>query len=215
MRRALIMVSVTLAPTSAEVVDRIAVSLGRQIVTQSAIAEQLRVAALLNGEALNETPAARRRMADRIIEQTLLRREMEASRFPMPTEEDGRTMLDRLKKERFKTEDEYRAALARHGLSEEALLRNFAFQLTTLRFLELRFRPSSTVSEGEIEIYYRDTFVPDYVRRHPNTAPPALDDARDDVEQILLQGKVDQAMNTWLQEAREQARVQYFEEAFQ
>ena len=213
--RAILLASLVLGAVSAEVVDRIAVSLGRQVVTQSAIMEQLRVAAFLNGEAPAETAVARRRMAERIIEQTLLRREMEASRFPMPTEAEGVGMLDRVRRERFKTEAEYRAQLARHGLTEDALIRNFVFQLTTLRFVELRFRPASTVSEGEIEVYYREAFVPEHERRNPNTALPALDDARDEIEQVLLQVKVDQAMNTWLREAREQARVQYFDEAFQ
>jgi hypothetical protein len=198
----------------AEVVDRVAVSLGRQVVTQSAIVEQIRVAAFLNGDPVDESALARRRMAERIIEQTLLRREMEASRFAMPTDADGRAMLDRLRRERFPDEAGFRAELGRRGLTEEALLRNFAFQLTTLRFVELRFRPSSAVSEGEIEIHYREVFVPEHERRQPTVPPPAIEDARDDIEQALLQAKIDQAMTAWLREAREQTRVVFFEGAF-
>jgi hypothetical protein len=195
-----------------EVLDRIAVALGRQIVTRSAIVEQARVAAFLNRQPVDESPQNLRRVAERMIEQSLLRKEMEATRFPLPEEGDTRTMLDKLRVARGES---FAADLARYRIDEAAITRNLLLQLTMLRFVELRFRPGSTVSEGEIEAYYRDTYVPDWRRRKPGSPAPEIDDARDEVEQLLLDRKIDRALDAWIRDARSQTRVQFFEEAFQ
>lgn len=197
---------------TAEVIDRIAVVLGRQAITRSAIAEQARVTAFLNRQAVDESPANLRRVAERMIEQTLLRREMEASRFAMPEDKEARVQLDKLRAERGPT---FATELAKYRIGEATLIRNLLLQLTTLRFVDLRFRPGSTVPEGEIELYYRETFVPEWERRKPGAPVPEIDDARDEIEQRLLDTKIDRAMDAWIRETRAQTRVQFFEEAFQ
>lgn len=196
----------------AEVIDRIAVVLGRQVVTRSALTEQARVTAFLNRQPVDESPANLRRVAERMIEQSLLRKEMEASRFALPEDKEARALLEKLRSERGPA---YAPDLAKYRVDEPALIRNLLLQLTTLRFVDLRFRPGSTVPEGEIETYYRDTFVPEWERRKPGTPVPEIDDARDEIEQRLLETKIDRAMDAWIRETRAQTRVQFFEEAFQ
>lgn len=197
----------------AEVIDRIAVSIDNQVITTSAIEERVRVAAFLNESPVDLSAANRRRMAERLIEQTLVQREMEVSRYPSATPEEVQAMLDQLKQRRASSAFEQK--LAACGITEAALRQNLKVQATTVRFVDLRFRPGNAVSEGEVEIYYRETFVPEWQRQNPGRAAPELDDVRDRIEQILGMQKANQSLEEWLRDARSRARVRYFEEAFQ
>ena len=70
-----------------------------------------------------------------------------------------------------------------------------------LRFVELRFRPGSSVTDGEVELFYRDHFVPEFVRANPaGKMPPELEEVRDQIEASLLEQCVDQVMEQWLKE---------------
>ncbi|MBM3812117.1 MAG: hypothetical protein FJW20_10855 [Acidimicrobiia bacterium] len=201
-------------PASAEIIDRVAVTMGRTVITQSAVEEQVRVTAFLNQEPLDLGPLARRRAADRMIEQTLLRQEMEFSGYVLPGHEQAEPLLAEIRKERFPDEDSFLRTLASYGITESILRRHLILQLGTLRFIELRFRPGVAVGDGEIEIYYREQFVPGWERRN-NSPPPALEDAAEEVESILVAERTDQALNQWLNQSRRQTRVRFVEEAIQ
>ncbi len=197
--------------TAADVIDCIAVTVGRSVVTRSAIHEQARIVAFLNREPADLSPANQRRTAERLIDVTLIRREMEISRYAAAEEAELEKILSRLRAGRaaVKPED-FARALVEYGIDEGALRRYLALQTQTLRFVELRFRPGSSVTDGEIELYYRENFVPEFLRADPAKKPPELDDVHDRIEAILLEQRVDQAMERWLAEARTQTRVMFF-----
>jgi len=200
-------------PALAEVIDRVAASVDKQVITQSAIEEQIRITAFLNQEPLRLDAISRRRMAERIVEQRLIRHEMEISRYPTPDPKQADPLFEQIRK-RAGTPEEFRKQLDRYRITETDLRRNLLLQLASLRFIELRFRPGSSVSDGEIELYYREQFVPEWEKKHA-TPPPDLDAAWERIEAELLQQRVDQALDQWLKQARAVARVRYFEEAFQ
>lgn len=202
------------AVCSAEIIDRVAATVGNLIITQSAIVEQLRVAAFLNGQRADESAANRRRMAERMVEQTLIRREMEISRYDAPTADEVDKMLAPIRKAHGGTSETLAAALRSHGIDEQALRRNLVLQLATLRFIEVRFRPGASVAEGEIEIYYRDNFLPEWQRANPEKPPPLIEEMHDVIEDQLRRAKIDQALDEWLKESRSRTRIAFFEEAF-
>jgi hypothetical protein len=61
----------------AEVIDRIAVTLDNQVITQSEILLEIRLTAFLNGDSLDFSTESRKKAADRLVEQKLIRKEME------------------------------------------------------------------------------------------------------------------------------------------
>jgi hypothetical protein len=196
----------------AEVIDRTAAVVDRQVITASAIEEQLRVTAFLNGEKPDLSAANRRRTAERLVEQTLLRREMELTRYQPPQPSEIEPLLRQVKSGR----PEFEGDLAAYGLTEAALRRGLLWQLTVMRFIELRFRPGSAVSEGEVELYYREEYVPEWMRAHTgNGEPPDLEQAREKIEAELIGRKVDQALDSRLKQARSLARVRFIDEAFE
>ena len=93
----------------AEVIDRLAITVGRQVITELQLDEELRVTALLNQKPVDRSISARRAAANRLIEQLLVRREMELSRYPLPEPKDVDTYLQKVEEQlggpsRFKPE---------------------------------------------------------------------------------------------------------------
>lgn len=198
-----------------EVIDRIAVSVDRQVITASAIDERLRVAAFLNQAKVDLSAQARRRMAERLIEQALVRREMELSRYAQPKADEVSEHIARIRAQLKVTDEEFRRRLADYRLTEETLRENLQVQLATVRFIDLRFRPGTAVSDGEIDLYYRETFVPEWQQANPGKTVPELDEVRENVEQVLLSQRANQSLDEWLKQARAGARVSYLDEVFQ
>ena len=120
-------------------------------------------------------------------------------------------MLQRLR-EQWGGEDALRKALADHHLTEQDLRQGLLLQLTMLRFIDYRFRPGITVTDEEVEQYYKTQVVPE--AQAAGNQPPDLDTIRDTVEEILVQQRVDEALDRWLEQASSSARVRYREEAF-
>jgi peptidyl-prolyl cis-trans isomerase SurA len=196
----------------AEIIDRIAVTVDKIVITESDIVGQMRVAAFLGDEPLDLSAVARRQAARRLVEQALIQREMEITRYPAPSLAEADLVLEQIRK-RFGSTDDYQTKLDEYGIEEELLRRSLLRQITTLRFIDFRFRPGIAVSDREIEQYYRENLLPELSKNGSNTTP-SLDDSRDEIEEVLINQRVDEALDRWLAAAASQARIEYREEAF-
>jgi hypothetical protein len=205
----LCLVLVTAALGRAELVDRIAATVDRDAITESALRLEIRITALLNAEEPRFDPEEKRRMLDRLIEQRLIRHEMEMSRYTVPEAEAG-VHLQSWKKERFTNDGEYRKELERYRVREQDLLDRFRRQLATLRFLELRFRPGTQVQEADLRDYYDKRLTPEW--QNKNSEPPPFEEVRGRIEEILIGERVDKALDGWLKEARARSRIEVREE---
>jgi len=215
MRTLLLSTALLLAATAArtEIIDRVAVTVDRMVITESDILSHLRIAAFLNQTAVETGPEARRAAAERMVEQVLVRRDMEISRYPAPRPVEVEPVLEDWLKEHLMGDAGYRAALEQFGITDEELRENMLLQLTVLRFIEYRFRPSVALNDEEVEAYYRERFGPAWTEQN-NSPVPELDDVRGDIEDILIQEHVDAALDEWLKQAATQARIRYRQEAF-
>jgi hypothetical protein len=195
-----------LAP--AEIVDRIVATVGTQVVTLSDVQQEYRTERFLDRQPLESLDVQHIRVvAGRLIDQLLLRQEMDASRFPPadPAQVDGR--LAELRRE-FGGEEAFRRLLAEYSLSEAGLRQHLELQLNILRFIDLRFHPMVVIEEPDIERYYRETLVPRLHSQGAKEIPP-LDEVRDRIDAILTQERINQLYTQWLGELRSQARVQF------
>jgi len=213
--RLLCTILLSLCLSQAEVIDRVAIALDKRIITRSAVEAQVRATEFLNREPLEINSTALRRAGERMIEQALIRREMEFSRFTMPAAAEVEPMMQQIQSARFSSEAEFFKELASYGLTARDLRAQFLLQLATLRFIQLRFRPSVAIGDGEIEIYYREQFVAEWEQANPGKPAPDLEEARDRIVEVLTQEKTDHALNLWLRDTRQLVRVRFYEEAFQ
>jgi len=200
------------AAAGAEIIDRIAVSVGNRVITETDIDREIRITAFLNNEKPDFNPASKRKTAERMVDQTLVRNELEASRYPPPAAAELAAAFQE-EKARFGNDAAYRSALAAHGISEDDLKARLAWQLTFLRFIDVRFRPGIQISDADIRKYF-DEHRAALEREHPGVTP-SIDGYRSSIEQTLIGQATDRQVDQWLNEARRRTHIQYHDEAFQ
>ncbi len=198
----------------AEIIDRIAVSVGNQAITTSDLDREIRVTAFLNRSQPDFNSAARHATADRMVEQRLILRELDNSRYPIPPASEIDPILEKFKKDNFLSEEDYFRALASAGIADQQVRDELLWQRRLLLFIDVRFRPSAQVSEQDIEDYFHKTVEPAAEAAHPGQ-PVTLDEYRDRIQEKLTGDQVDKQMSAWLQYARQHSEVVFHPEAFQ
>src|ERR1700683_3113252 len=71
------------------VIDRIAAIVGKHAIKTSDIVEDLRVTEFLNRPPRDHTPAAKRKSAERLIDQEIIRQEIVTGGYRRPSEAEG------------------------------------------------------------------------------------------------------------------------------
>jgi hypothetical protein len=204
--RWLILTIALLAPAiRAEIVDRIAATVGFEVITESRVSEQIRIAALINGTEPDLTPENRRKVLDSLIDQTLMRREVEFTRFPQASDDEVKLQLAQIQS-RYPGKA-FQEALDRYGVSESDLTAQLRWQLTMLRFIEYRFQPAVQVSDSQIRQEYRRQVAA--WRERNSGEPPSMEQMRPELEKIMRQQLTDSALDRWLGEVRTQNTILY------
>jgi hypothetical protein len=199
---------------AAEVIDRVAVSIGKDVITRSEIYEQIRLTALQNGVEPDFSPENVRTTAEKLVEQFLLRREIQTTRFaPEITSKQIDEQIAAIRSSHYPSAQAFEQARQKLGLSDRALRRQMEWQLTLIPFIDTRFRSGIPPSEVLVRDYYENIFLPEWKSKNQGTPPP-LSDVRDQVEEILSSQRADQALDRWLGQARTQQRIIFHQEAF-
>lgn len=201
-RLALTSLLIVALSTQAEIIDRIAVSVGNQVIAESAILLDLRVSAFLDRAPVDLTPTAKRKSANRLVDQLLMIREANESRITLPGIEASVKLLDMVKKQ-FNGEAEFQAELKRYGITESDVSQQLLSGLIALQFSDLRFQ-TSAVSEEDARAYY------DFLKL---TTP--FESTREEINTVIAQQRAFDALDDWLVSARESARVTFREKVFQ
>lgn len=194
---------------SPETIDRIAVSVDNTVITESEVIRQIRITALLNGEQPDLSPGNRRETAERLVEQALMKREIAVSRYS-PNATAQSEQLYQSFRQRFSTEAAWNDALKKHLLTDADVRAAFLWQATFLQFVDLRFRPAIQIPEQEMQAWYDEHLK----GKSTPEAGESYEEARPKIEEILMQQRVDNAIDRWLGQARTQARIRYRQEAF-
>lgn len=196
----------------AEIIDRIAVTVGNGVITETEILREIRLTAFLNGEPLDFSPASKRKTAERLVEQRLIANEISSSLYPLPTDAAAQEMLKQIK-DRFPNPAFYQEELLRVGVTEDELKAHLARQLATLSFLDFRFRPGIQIGEDEIGKYFAERLAPELKKAKPG-GQFSLNDFRSQVREALIGERMDKASDAWLKQARDRTRIEFRPEAF-
>ena len=195
----------------AEIIDRVAVSVGTTAIAASDLEREIRITSFLNGVPPDFSSQNRRATADRMVEQKLIRRELELSRYPAPEPSSVESELQDFRKMHFQSDAQYQQALRETGLAEQDVRDELLWQLTLLRFIDVRFKPGVQVTEQEIQNYFDKTVKP----AAQSGQSVSLEDYRNEIEETLSGRRADQELDKWLKEARTRTEIVYHEEAFQ
>jgi peptidyl-prolyl cis-trans isomerase SurA len=194
-----------------EIIDRIAASVGNRVITASDLDRQIRVAAFQDGVKADFSAAHKKATADAMIEQKLIESELANSRYPLPDPAELIPAIEQFKKEHFKDDAEYRAALKSYGIREEDFKELLLWQRTLLLFIQVRFETGVQLTAGDVEDFFSKTVKPAAEAAHPGQAV-TLEDFRDQIERKLTGQKADEQMDIWLREVRRRTNVVVHEE---
>ena len=198
----------------AEIIDRIAVSVGNRVISTSDLDLQIRVAAFLNGAKPDWSAAARRTMAERMVEQSLIRKELETSSYPVPSAAEIEPEYQAFRTRFYPGAAAFERALADSGIAERDLKSELLWQRTLSQFVDMRFRPGVQLTDEEIRQYFDTVVAPLARQAHPGQ-PVSLDDYRSEIEVKLTGDRADREMDKWLKEARRRTEVVFHDEVFQ
>ena len=168
------------------IIDRIAMVIYNRPIKDSDIDREIRVTAFLNGDPLLFTPAERKKAAQRLIDQRIILREVELGNYSAASDEEVAAFLKSAALQNLGT----------YGLAERELRTQVGWQIAVLHFIELRFRPAVNVSDADLA---------KYAKTHPKEARPQI-------EESLIEQKVTDAFNSWLDRAHKRVPVEYREE---
>jgi hypothetical protein len=174
-------------PLGAVIVDRVAITVGNKVITESEIDLRIRLTAFENDGKADFSLASRRQAAQRLIEQKLVEREMDVGRYPRATPEAAKQVPAA-------------AALKAYGLTAEDVARDLIWQKELLTFVSLRFRPAVQVTDQDVEKYFREMSL-----------KGELNDVRAEIEEKLTGERADKELDLWLQDQRKRTRIEYAE----
>jgi hypothetical protein len=191
-----------------EVIDRIVATVNGHAILLSDWDEALRYEALVNGKLIGgATGAERKAVLDRLVDQELLRQQMEGLQYPHATQAEVDKQVDEIRRQLPGTsnDDAWRVLLGRYGFTEEDFKARVGAQLDMLRFLDVRLRPSIHVDAASVETYYREKFLPELRKSGAGDVP--LAEVSPKIEELLAQQRMDELLAQWLRELRQQSAI--------
>ncbi len=174
-------------PLGAVIVDRVAITVGNKVITESEIDLRIRLTAFENDEKPDFSLASRRQAAERLIDQKLVEREMDVGRYPRATPQAPKELTAAAAQ-----------TLKDAGLTQEDLVHDLAWQQELLTFLSLRFRPAVQVTDQDVEKYFKE-----------KSLKGELSDQRAAIEQTLTGERAGKELDLWLQDQRKRTRIEY------
>ncbi len=196
----------------AEIIDRVAVSVGPSVITESDLTQPIRLTALQNGQPPDLGKSNMRIVAGKMVEQVLIRREIQANKYLSLEPPNVEPMLQDIRK-RYPNPAAYQKALAEYQITEEDLKNQIQWQMTLLAFIDLRFRPGVQVPEADVREYYDKQYVPEWKKTHTGTTP-AFDAAKAEIENVIAVDLADHALDRWLGQTRTQTQIRFRREVF-
>jgi len=193
------------------ILDRIAVTVGKQVITESDLVRDLRVAAFIDQKPVDLSGAAKRKAADRLVDQLLIQQEIAFSHVPLPAEEDAARILAEVKSQ-YGSVGEYQAALVRDDITEADVSDHLLAGIRALRFTDLRFRPEIDISEDDLRDFYKQLI--EEGSKKGEKPPPPFETSRGDVEKLMIAQRISQALDRWLGAQRTQTQILYRDQVF-
>jgi peptidyl-prolyl cis-trans isomerase SurA len=201
----ILLATITACMFGADVIDRIVATVNGHVILQSDWDDAVRFEALVDGRPLSQvTDQDRSRALDRLIDQELLREQAQGVESPQPPPEEVKQRVREIESQYGET-PAWQAALARYGFGEKQLEARIAHDISVLRQVEARLRPTVQIDPTSIESYYRDKLLPQL--RHAGGHDIPLAQVAGKIREILTQEKVNQLLSSWLQSLRAGSKI--------
>jgi hypothetical protein len=202
------------------VLDRVVAVVNNQAILSSDLDEEMRLAVLDPGQA-GLGVLTRRRALEQLISRALVQQQIrqEDTEAAEPPPDEVAARLFEIRKElpacvhmKCASDAGWKAFLNANGLTQDRVERYMRFRLEILRFIEVRFRQGIRIAPEEVEVYYRETLVPQYAA---GEHVPTLKEVAPRIEEILLQKQVNVLFDEWLKSLHQQGEVEVLDPALE
>jgi len=194
-----------------QTLDRVAASIGPVAITASDVEQEYRFEHFLEAEwpPPPASSATLENARERLTYQMLLIREANPGPAEKAeSEKSAAERLDMLRKEFARPED-FQRAREGLGMTEAEVVARITQDVLMLRLVDQRLRPAASPSEAEIADYYRLTFVPDFQKKNGSAAPPPLADVDGQIREVLIQKRINELLDQWIEELKPTANVRF------
>lgn len=196
------------AAFAGEVIDGIVATVNHVPLLRSDWDEAVRFEAFMQQKRLAEVTVADRAAAlRRMIDRQLLQAQMQEVRYMRPSDADLAADIEKLRSQIPGADNPqgWSKSLATYGLTEAILKDHLRDEVQVMNFLEVRLRPEVKVEPAEIEAYYQQQLLPD-LQKTGNTVL-SLDQVEPKIRELLTQQRIDELLNVWLHNLRQQAEI--------
>jgi SurA N-terminal domain len=191
-----------------EVIDSVVVTVNHKPIFRSDWDEAVCYEMFMQRKSLTQlTDADRGAALQRLIDRQLLKAQMSSVHALQPSEDDLRNDLAKLRAQvpEGKDEQSWQELLVSYGLSEELLKEHLRTEVQVMNFVEVRLRPNVHVQPEEVEAYFRNQLLPDLERAGERAV--AFQDVEPKIREILTQQHMDELLDAWLHNLRQQAEI--------
>lgn len=189
-----------------ELLDQVVVTVNGNGLLQSDWDAEVRYEALLAGRPVDDLSQTEREAAlSRIIDQELVREQARGSDVKPVTASEVDAQMSGLR-EQYEHDHpgmSWNAAVAKYGFSDVELRQHVQTELTQLRIVDEKLRSTIEVDASEVEAYYKDKIAPQNAAGHA----ASFDAVKDKIHELLVQQKINQALDSWLESLRAQANI--------
>jgi hypothetical protein len=193
-------------------IDRVVAVVNNSAILASDVDREERLS-ILEPDSGNQAPDAKSAL-DRLISRTLIQQQIrrEEEQAVSPSDDQVQARLTELRKDLpvcvqpgCATDEGWTRFLLSHALTQAEVESYLRLRLEMLAFIENRFQQGIRIAPEEIENYYNKTLLAEYPKGQ--TAPP-LNAVSHRIEEILLQQRVNNMFDSWLENLRKQGDVE-------
>jgi len=191
-----------------EIIDGVIATVSRRPVLQSEWDEATRFEAFMQQKPLSAVTEKDRVSAlQRLIDRRLLEAQMGSPGYLAPSKEEVRSNLAKLRAQIPAAQDEqgWQAVLVSYYLTEREIEDHLRTETQMMNFVEVRLRPNVHIQPEEVEGYYRAQLLPDLEKAGVKLV--TLQEVEPRIRELLVQQHIDQLLDAWLHNLREQTPV--------
>ena len=206
--QAVVLLALVVPVRAGDVLDRIVATVNHQIILQSEWQDAVRYEAFVAGRPLDQLQSSDRKAAlDHLIDQELLREQMNSSGFPHASSQEVEKRIQEIRKQYTGAESEagWQATLVHYGLTDGELKRRVGLQVDLMGLVDARLRPNVIIDSKSIESYYNQELLPQLRRSGAEQVP--LAEVTPKIKELLTQQKMNQMLIAWLQDLRSGSQI--------
>jgi len=205
----LLLPAAMLPANGGEVIDGVVVTVNHEPIFRSDWDEAVCYELFMQRKPLAQVTAADRANAlQRLIDRQLLKVQMLDTHSMQPSDEELQKDLAKLRSQvpEGKGDESWQKLLASYSLSDELLKTHLRTEVQVMNFVEVRLRPNVHVQPEEIEAYYNRQLLPDLEKTGGKMISFA--DVEPRIRELLTQQRMDDLLDVWLHNLRQQADIQ-------